>query len=181
MSEQLTFELEEIPDTKTLRAKRSHNEAAQEWQECCDLFRNSAIKYAANCGIEANHIICDINKDKSVSFKIDEKLIAKLFPNPSNCIAFPLLALKKYAADLEFSLIKSPEGYGGIWLKDKACKNISLDILERIIIDYVPSHSFGCCHRFKECSLEKQCIHPDLFYAKGCQYRKNLEAGKVFY
>lgn len=181
MSNQLTFELEEISGTKTQRVKRPHNEATQEWYDCRDKFQNAAIKYAANCGIEASHIIYDINKDKSISFKIEEKLIAKLFPNPSICIAFPISALKKYAADLTFSSIKTLEGYGGILLKDKACEDVSLDILERIIIDYVPSHSFGCCHRFKECSLEKQCIHPDLFYAKGCQYRKNLEAGKIFY
>lgn len=40
---------------------------------------------------------------------------------------------------------------------------------------------FGCCSRYKECSDVKQCIHPDKERAEYCQYRKNLESGKIFY
>ena len=46
---------------------------------------------------------------------------------------------------------------------------------------FEPSDKFGCCHRYKECSAERKCIHPDPFYSKACWYRKNLENGKVFY
>lgn len=57
--------------------------------------------------------------------------------------------------------------------------------LHDLIIYYVehfePSDKFGCCHRYKECSEEKKCLHPDQFYAKACWYRKNLEAGNIFY
>lgn len=40
---------------------------------------------------------------------------------------------------------------------------------------------FGCCSRYKECSDAKKCIHPDKERAEHCQYRKNLESGKIFY
>lgn len=40
---------------------------------------------------------------------------------------------------------------------------------------------FGCCGRYKECSEAKKCIHPDKERAEYCQYRKNLESGKIFY
>lgn len=60
-----------------------------------------------------------------------------------------------------------------------------LPYLHNIILYYVdhfePSDKFGCCHRYKECSAEQKCIHPDQFYSKACWYRKNLENGKVFY
>lgn len=42
-------------------------------------------------------------------------------------------------------------------------------------------NSFGCCHKYLECSDAKKCIHEDLEYSKGCIYRQNLEAGAIFY
>ncbi len=47
--------------------------------------------------------------------------------------------------------------------------------------NYKPSTIFGCCSSYKECSDAKKCIHPNFLYAKGCQYRQNLEAGRIFY
>ena len=41
--------------------------------------------------------------------------------------------------------------------------------------------SYGCCFRFTECSDAKKCTHPDRIFAIGCMYRKNLEAGRIFY
>jgi hypothetical protein len=40
---------------------------------------------------------------------------------------------------------------------------------------------FSCCSRFTQCSDEKVCIQPDKRLALGCQYRKNLTSGKIFY
>lgn len=40
---------------------------------------------------------------------------------------------------------------------------------------------FGCCSRYVACSDALKCIHPDKKIAKGCQYKKNLDAGKIFY
>lgn len=40
---------------------------------------------------------------------------------------------------------------------------------------------FGCCNSFKECSKEKCCIHIGDWEYVGCEYRKNIEKGIVFY
>lgn len=40
---------------------------------------------------------------------------------------------------------------------------------------------FGCCSRYRECSKLKYCTHENPFYSGACMYRKNLEAGKIFY
>lgn len=40
---------------------------------------------------------------------------------------------------------------------------------------------FGCCSRYEQCSDAKKCIHPDFILSRACAYRKNLEAGKIFY
>lgn len=41
--------------------------------------------------------------------------------------------------------------------------------------------AIACCSRYRECSDAKVCLIPDAEYAKGCLYRKNLEAGTIFY
>ncbi len=41
--------------------------------------------------------------------------------------------------------------------------------------------SFACCSRFIECSDAKECVHENKLYACACYYKKNLEAGRIFY
>ena len=40
--------------------------------------------------------------------------------------------------------------------------------------------AFGCCHLYRECSNAKRCLQDEARSAN-CAYRKNLEAGKIFY
>ncbi len=49
------------------------------------------------------------------------------------------------------------------------------------LANYEYSSSFGCCSRFIECSDAKRCVHENKIYSMGCKYRRNLEAGKIFY
>lgn len=46
---------------------------------------------------------------------------------------------------------------------------------------FEPSTKIGCCGKFNECSDNKKCVHENTFYARACYYRKNLEAGRIFY
>lgn len=41
--------------------------------------------------------------------------------------------------------------------------------------------AFACCSKYIECSDAKKCVHSDYARAISCQYRKNLEAGNLFY
>lgn len=41
--------------------------------------------------------------------------------------------------------------------------------------------TFGCCAFYEQCSDAKKCLHQDPFYSYACTYRKNLEAGRIFY
>lgn len=40
---------------------------------------------------------------------------------------------------------------------------------------------FACCHLYRECSAQKHCLCDDETRASQCAYRKNLEAGNIFY
>lgn len=63
--------------------------------------------------------------------------------------------------------------------------NELISFLRKVIFEKVegfePTEKFGCCDLYRECSAAKKCIHRDLFYARACWYRKNLESGKIFY
>lgn len=64
---------------------------------------------------------------------------------------------------------------------DEAFLKFIEDILIYSLKNYNSSNSFGCCSKYKECSEQKMCLHPNKLYAKGCKYRKNLEKGIIFY
>ena len=44
-----------------------------------------------------------------------------------------------------------------------------------------PCDTFGCCSFYQVCSDRKECVHTNPYYAAGCMYKKNLDAGKIFY
>lgn len=54
-------------------------------------------------------------------------------------------------------------------------------ILTKVFITSLSFPSFGCCDKYMLCSKNKHCLHEDPVYATACQYRKNLENGKIFY
>jgi len=41
--------------------------------------------------------------------------------------------------------------------------------------------AFGCCARYTDCSNALRCLHPNNLRSLACQYRKNLEGGRIFY
>ncbi len=43
------------------------------------------------------------------------------------------------------------------------------------------SPTYGCCHLYEECSNAKRCVSKDKMYATGCMYKRNLDAGRIFY
>lgn len=64
--------------------------------------------------------------------------------------------------------------------------DIYFDFIEKVVVfalkNYSSSNSkFGCCSRFKECSNQGKCIHPNKLYATVCEYKKHLESGNAFY
>ena len=59
--------------------------------------------------------------------------------------------------------------------------NFIHELIPCFVEDYPPTERFGCCHRYVECSDTGKCTAPDLFHAKGCYYKENLEKGKIFY
>lgn len=49
------------------------------------------------------------------------------------------------------------------------------------LFDASATTRFGCCHDFNQCSDARKCFKLEDPDYRGCSYRKNLEAGRIFY
>lgn len=86
--------------------------------------------------------------------------------------------------------MKSDAGYFRIAIDDFFCDNLFKDVsikkdlsevLNKMFLDCMNFPTFGCCSKYNQCSDMKKCIHDDQLYATACMYRKNLDAGRIFY
>jgi hypothetical protein len=68
---------------------------------------------------------------------------------------------------------------GGINDVLNSVKQLGIVFVE--VLSELGGESFGCCHRFSECSDTLKCLHPDFLTSLACAYKKNLEAGRIFY
>lgn len=152
-----------------------------------DIIQGHAV---AACNIERYpqelfNIINNYNNNQKYGFSVlfNSTLIVRF-----NAIEYSVVVNKKYnKMVLEYhgeniKEVKSPQ------YSIKATFTSQIDVvkfIEKIIVqfvdDYSPTERFGCCHRYVECSDAGKCTAPDLFHAKGCFYRDNLEKGKIFY
>lgn len=71
-------------------------------------------------------------------------------------------------------------GSAGVFDPNCLPSNFQKILVNRLESSYSPD-SFGCCGLYLQCSNEKRCIHANPYYASGCMYKKNLDAGKIFY
>ena len=120
------------------------------------------------------------NKDNSLSAFLDNSLFFKYFEK--NSVAFIKKDTFKAICPFENAeQVKMPEGFVKLKITNDRLSEFFNNVIDETIKNYFPSHNFGCCSKFNICSDLKHCIHKDLFYAKGCMYRKNLEQGIIFY
>lgn len=59
--------------------------------------------------------------------------------------------------------------------------SISPPVSSRPAVSTNDPDAFGCCSRYRSCSAAGKCLIPGLDYSAHCSYRKNLEAGRIFY
>ena len=126
-----------------------------------------------------SHNVNRIGKnDTFLKYEYDKTLSLHIRDNYLKLLTIPNSALlKKTKADGLFTRI--------IFSSIEDNLDILGDLVRTIVkigLDYYESgSSFGCCSQFIKCSDAKKCVHENKLYSKGCQYRKNLDAGRIFY
>ena len=56
-----------------------------------------------------------------------------------------------------------------------------LKTMKQEIFRNLNTEPFGCCNDFIRCSDVHECLHAEDRFYNNCMYRKNLEAGHIFY
>ena len=128
------------------------------------------------------------NVDKSVSYYLTHK--GNAYYQKTISALFCRIEDRDMFFRPSLSTIINKHGIGYFFQKDGQMvvgldgffKAKNIDALCKKIIDKMFSFdAFGCCGKYLQCSDAKKCVHDDLVYAMACAYRKNLEAGNIFY
>lgn len=126
----------------------------------CELTTNKKTKTALNIALKGKV------KEKYYSFTVRKDIPKNVIPD--------IAEVKIEAKESSNIIVNFPVGYTEV-------KEFMEQVLRYSVNTFEPSDKFGCCDKYKECSDAKKCLHANQFYAKACWYRKNLEAGKIFY
>lgn len=105
-------------------------------------------------------------KDNHVVFKIKTKYLT--------IITLPATAQILDKIDSQFTYIAFD-------LNDNEVYTFIKNVVLAGLKFYESNASFGCCSQFIKCSDKGKCVHTNKLYSKGCKYRSNLDAGRIFY
>lgn len=134
-----------------------------------DEYKNDSFSYK----IFKNNILLKYNVMKKVNDSIEVRCINKAV----------LESIKNKFANIQY---KDNDLYVKINIDnidqiDLLCNEIK-EIFRIMFLQYMNTEeSFGCCSRYIECSDSKHCMQDDVRLRFSCIYKKNLEAGKIFY
>jgi len=122
------------------------------------------------------------NKDGSISIKAKSYVATKInLKKKKAYIEFK----SKYSDEFRgYHIDSSSEGYSRISISGfndvfKLSKILSILFMKELC--EIGGESFGCCHRYEACSDERKCLHPNVMTAQACTYKRNLDAGRIFY
>ena len=129
-----------------------------------DAFTQSPVKdgYSYSFyGVKAFEL--DVYDNDKVKLKLPDDIMLELFPTRKNLKEGQFYAVSNLSASEMIQLIAL--------LKKR----------KRITFRNTVTETFACCNSFLQCSDAKECLHAKDRNYNGCYYRKNLEAGRIFY
>lgn len=137
---------------------------------------------------EKEVVKCNVNKNNSISYMVYKNILLKITIQKSKMFLeirkLDNINLEELKEKFEMISYKENDIYLKIYINDIdeiKLLNRELEEIYKYLYFNEPIETFGCCSRYEECSDALKCISPYKKIAKGCQYKNNLEAGKIFY
>ncbi len=131
------------------------------------------------------------NKDQTISIWANTELAAKIkLDKTTRYMVVRQMYLDRFADYISSHELQVAEAVGKRdWVRipistvdDVVALTKPLCVVYMLVLsEQGGSNSFGCCDLCVKCSDAKKCVHPDYFHSLGCYYRRNLEAGRIFY
>lgn len=138
------------------------------------------------CELKNTDFSISENKDNSVSLMLRSKLVMRLYfqSKPPFLVTSILHCPLVDKCGFKFTKAKSPPNFIKVSIAPLEPNSRDEELIKSIVnkeISIYSEGSFGCCHRYVECSDNLKCTHPDKLYSNSCQYKQNLLNGRIFY
>lgn len=135
------------------------------------IFREYLNKIKELDDILSPYAIYTSSSKKWVSFKVENKNLLKIIYQSK---------FHKYTIQIGNNEIQVDEYLIDDILKDTSRYKETIYLIWKELSSRSTDEMFGCCSHYIECSDQKKCVK-DNDFSRNCYYRKNLEAGRIFY
>lgn len=141
------------------------------WRYICDVVGNDT-EIVLNVGKTVNSI--SFFKSKVFQIRINSK---------SQCLDTTEDVCIRYGDRIKGTSLNDNTLHIPLYSDEKSAEIVKEMISELYEVCFARQkvEAFGCCNDHVRCSDVGHCLHCDDKFYLGCQYRKNLELGKIFY
>ena len=160
-----------------------------------DLIIRDTLKNEINNPEYSKYLFVGTNKDSTISIKAKSYLVTKIkLTHKTKWIIVRTKNLEYFKDFIDKRGIKAESAGGldikeyGDWsripiesLDDVLSLSRPICVVYMLVLSELGGERFGCCSRYVECSDKKECINPNFLMSRACGYRRNLEAGRIFY
>lgn len=134
-------------------------------------------------GEDEKNIILKLNKTVTSIFMFGSLAFSIRIKSRTQRLDTKIDAAREYVDRIDGASYSSETSHFPIATSPEACAAVA-DMVNAVcneLREAVTGVPFGCCNDFILCSDARRCLKAKDPDYNGCQYRKNLEAGRIFY
>ena len=134
-------------------------------------------------GFDENNVTLKVLKSSASIYMFGSVAFYIRLNSRTQCLDTKLDAAQVYVSQIPGASFSAGASHFPIASTPENC-GIIREMVNALYIDRRDSQigtAFGCCNDFIRCSDAMKCLKADDPDYRGCQYRRNLESGKVFY
>ena len=134
-------------------------------------------------GEDETNVVLKLNKTGASIFMYGSLAFSIRINSRTQCLDTKVNAARDYVDKIDGASYSNDTAHFPIATAPEACAIVA-DMVNTVCKDRreaQTSVAFGCCNDFILCSDARRCLKSKDPDYNGCQYRKNLEAGRIFY